>query len=70
MDHDGTAVRETQLSVAPIPELRPAEGWSNLPASTLPPLESEIEIRARIGGDVNQFNLAAIDSRGRAMMSS
>ena len=65
MDHDGTAVRQTQLSVAPIPPLAPAEGWDNLPPSEAPPLESTIEIQARLGGDINQFFLLAIDRHGR-----
>ena len=40
MDHDGTAVRQAQRSVEPIPPLKPAQGWRNLPASHAPPLES------------------------------
>ena len=65
MDHDGTAVRRTQRSVQPIPALRPASGWENLPPSQSPPLESIIEIHARLGGDVNTFYLLVVDSRGR-----
>ena len=65
MDHDGTAVRRTQRSVQPIPALRPAVGWTNLPPSQSPPLESVIEVHARLGGEVNTFHLLAIDSRGQ-----
>ena len=65
MDHDGTAVRRTQRSVQPIPALRPAVGWKNLPASQSPPVESVIEVHARLGGDVNTFHLLALDSHGK-----
>ncbi len=64
MDHDGTAVRQVQSSIVSIPPLRPAEGWSNLPESQSPPLESSLEIHARLGGDVNTFHLLALDGRG------
>ena len=43
----------------------PAVGWENLPPSQSPPLESIIEIHARLGGDVNTFHLLALDSCGR-----
>ena len=65
MDHDGTAVRTTQQSVAPIPPLRPAEGWTNLPPSQARPLESTLDIYARLGQDLNRFHLLAVDSRGQ-----
>ena len=65
MDHDGTAVRQEQRSVEPIPPLAPAQGWQNLPASEAPPLESRIEVVARLGGDVTAFHLLAVDSVGR-----
>ena len=65
MDHDGTAVRRAQRSIVSIPPLRPAEGWSNLPASHAPPLETTLEIHARLGGDVTSFGVLAVDSRGR-----
>ena len=65
MDHDGTAVRRAQRSIQPIPVLRPAVGWENLPSSQAPPLESIIEIHARIGDDVNTFYLLVIDRCGK-----
>jgi predicted AlkP superfamily phosphohydrolase/phosphomutase len=65
MDHDGTAVRQEQRSIVPIPPPRPAEGWSNLPPSQSPPLATRIEINARLGGDVNVFHLLVLDSGGR-----
>ena len=37
MDHDGTAVRRRQRSIEPIPALSPADGWTNLPQSTVSP---------------------------------
>lgn len=64
MDHDGTAVRRQQRSIEPIAACKPATGWSNLPNSQLPPLESAIEVRARLGGDINTFYLLAIDGSG------
>ncbi len=64
MDHDGTAVRRAQRSVQPILPLRPAAGWENLPPSQSPPLESIIEIHARLASDVNTFHLLTFDSRG------
>ena len=65
MDHDGTAVRQEQRSVEPIPPLTPAQEWQNLPASHAPPLESRIEVVARLGGDVTAFHLLAVDSVGK-----
>ena len=65
MDHDGTAVRRAQRSVATVAPLRPAEGWANLPAGHSQLLASEIEVRARLGGDVTQFHVLAVDSRGK-----
>lgn len=65
MDHDGTAVRQAQRSVEPIPPLKPAQGWRNLPASKAPPLESRIEVVARLGGDVTAFHLLAVATAGR-----
>ena len=65
MDHDGTAAREGQRSVVSIPALRPAQGWSGLPEGRSVPLESTIEVCARLGGDVNAFHLLVLDSRGR-----
>ena len=65
MDHDGTAVRAAQSGVEPIPPLKPAVGWSNLPESHAPPLESRIEVEARLGGDVTAFELLAVDGGGR-----
>ena len=64
MDHDGTAVRRTQLGVQPIPRLAKATGWTNLPGSHLPPLETAIEIHARLGGDVTTLYALAIDGDG------
>ena len=57
MDHDGTAVHQAQSSILPIPPLSPAEGWSNLPPSQSRPLESIIEVHARLGGHVTTFHL-------------
>ena len=65
MDHDGTAVRQEQRSVEPILPLTPAQEWRNLPASKAPPLESRIEVVARLGGDVTAFHLLAVDSAGK-----
>ena len=65
MDHDGTAVRGAQSGVEPIPPLQPAQGWRNLPDSHAPPLESRIEVEARLGGDVTAFHLLAVDGAGR-----
>lgn len=65
MDHDGTAVRQAQRSVEPIPPLKPAQGWRNLPASKAPPLESRLEVVARLGGDVTSFHLLAVATTGR-----
>ena len=65
MDHDGTAVRAAQSGVEPIPRLKPADGWRNLPDSHAPPLESRIEVEARLGGDVTAFDLLAVDGGGR-----
>ena len=62
MDHDGTAVRRRQRSIEPIPALSPADGWTNLPQSTAPPLASTIEIHARLGGDINRFHLLVFAS--------
>ncbi|MCZ6636382.1 MAG: alkaline phosphatase family protein [bacterium] len=64
MDHDGTAVRRKQRSIEPIPAFQSAEGWSNLPNSQSPPLESVIEVHARLGDDVNTFYLLALDGSG------
>ena len=64
MDHDGTAVRAAQSGVEPVPPLQPAQGWRNLPDSHAPPLESRIEVEARLGGDVTAFHLLAVDSAG------
>ena len=41
------------------------QGWSNLPDSHAPPLESPIEVEARLGGDVAAFDLLAVDGGGR-----
>jgi len=65
MDHDGTAVRQEQRSITPIAQPSPAEGWTNLPASQAPPLETSIEVYARLGGDLTQFHLLILDSQGR-----
>jgi predicted AlkP superfamily phosphohydrolase/phosphomutase len=65
MNHDGTAVRQAQRSIVHIPPLSSAEGWSNLPSSQSQPLESVIEIHARLGGHVTVFHLLALDSHGR-----
>lgn len=65
MDHDGTAVRQSQYSVATIPTLSPAGKWVNLPESYRPPLESKIEIQARIGEEVILFQILVIDSKGK-----
>ena len=65
MDHDGTAVRQTQYAVAPIPPLSQAEGWSGVPESHSPPLTSSIQIHARIGDDVTTFHLLAVDTAGQ-----
>lgn len=64
MDHDGTAVRELRPSIEDIPPFRPAD-WANLPPSHSPPLASNIEVHARLGGDITRFFLLAVDSRGR-----
>ena len=64
MDHDGTAVRAEQRSIAPIPQPRPAEGWANLPSSQSPALETTIEIQARLGGEINRFHLLIINRDG------
>ena len=65
LDHDGTAVRHAQQSIDPMPALRPAEGWSNLPSSKSPPLESAIEIHSRLGDDVTVFFILVLDRRGK-----
>lgn len=57
MDHDGTAVRRKQRSIASIPALAQADDWENLPASAKPPLTTSIEVHARLGGDVNAFHV-------------
>jgi predicted AlkP superfamily phosphohydrolase/phosphomutase len=64
MDHDGTAVRRQQRSIESIAAFKPAAGWSNLPHSQSPPLESVIEVHARLGDDINTFYLLAIDGSG------
>ena len=64
MEHDGTAVRTERRSIDQIPPLRPAEGWTNLPSSHAPPLDTQIEIHTRLGGDVNRLHLLALDSDG------
>ena len=64
MDHDGTAVRREQQSIEHIPPLSPAAGWGDLPLSKSPPLESSIEVQARIGDDLTVFPILVIDSRG------
>ena len=65
MDHDGTAVRRRQRSVETVPMLHKAEGWSNPPESRRPPLETTIEVHARLGDDVNAFHVMALDSCGK-----
>ena len=70
MDHDGTAVRQAQRSVEPIPPLTPAQEWQNLPASHAPPLESCIEVVARLGGDVTAFHLAGGGQCGEGLRPS
>ena len=67
MAHDGTALRQAQRSVEPIPALAPAAalGWSNLLPSHAPPLASRIEVRARLGDEVNTFHLLVVDSGGQ-----
>lgn len=64
MGHDGAAV-EGQRSVEPIPPPQRADGWQNLPLSHAPPLATEVEIRARLGDDVNTLHLLLVDSRGQ-----
>ncbi|NJN83765.1 MAG: hypothetical protein HC802_16810 [Caldilineaceae bacterium] len=64
MGHDGAAVGDAAQSVEPIAPLGPATGWTNLPASASPPLASQIAVRARLGGEANEFHLLAIDSAG------
>lgn len=61
MAHDGSATSGSN-SVTGIPPLQPAEGWRNLPASTLPPLASEFTVTARLGGDANTFHLLVVAS--------
>ena len=65
MDHDGTAVRQRQQSVQPIPGLGPATDWSHLPASSSQPLSSSFEVVARSGGDRNRFEVLVVDSGGK-----
>ncbi|MEE2657667.1 MAG: alkaline phosphatase family protein [Candidatus Latescibacterota bacterium] len=64
MDHDGTAVRRQQRSVETIPSLKPAEGWSYLPESRQPPLESAFTIHSRVGQDATTFHLLATGETG------
>ncbi|MCB0184560.1 MAG: alkaline phosphatase family protein, partial [Caldilineaceae bacterium] len=63
MGHDGSA-QEGQQSVTRIPALQPATDWANLPNSHRQPLASQIEIEARLGGDINRLQLLVIDSSG------
>jgi len=65
VDHDGAAARSSQRGIVSIPALRPAEGWSSLPHSCEPPLESTIEVHARLGDDVTHFHLLALDRLGK-----
>jgi len=63
MDHDGTAVRRSQRSIEPVSALKPAEGWANLPSCHSTPLETTIEVHARLGGEINTLYLLALDSQ-------
>ncbi len=65
MDHDGTAPRSSQQSVTTIPMLQEAAGWDNLPDGHAPPLASEIEVVARLGGETTSFGLLLLDSSDR-----
>lgn len=63
MGHDGSAMAGPR-SVQPVPPLTAADGWQNLPASNSPHLATEFTVNARLGGDSNEFQLLAVDSRG------
>ena len=64
-EHDGSVSDRAMRSIVPIPPLSPARGWSSLPLSHAPPLESTIEVHARLGSDVTSFHLLTIDARGK-----
>ena len=59
MGHDGSAISGPR-SVEIIPQLAPADGWSNLPPSEPPALATEFTVEARAGGDANRFFLLAL----------
>ena len=63
MAHDGSAISGPR-SVEPIPPLAAADNWTNLPSSASPPLATSFTVKARLGGDANDFHLLALDSRG------
>jgi len=63
MGHDGSAISGPR-SVETVASLSPAEGWSNLPQSGIPPLATEFSVNAREGGDANEFFLLALGSGG------
>jgi hypothetical protein len=64
LEHDGTLSREAQPSIVSIPPLEFVRDWSNLPASHQPPLESILDVKARLGGDVTRFYILAVDREG------
>ncbi len=63
MAHDGSAISGPR-SIEPVPPLAAADGWSNLPASSSPPLATSFTVNARLGGDANDFYLLALDTSG------
>ena len=63
MAHDGSAISGPR-SIEPVPPLAAADGWSNLPASSSPPLATSFTVTARLGGDANDFHLLALDTCG------
>ncbi len=64
MDHDGTAVRRAQKSVQPIDRLSPATGWVGLPEDESNAMATSLEVVARVGGDINRFEVLVRDSCG------
>lgn len=65
MGHDGTTRTHLPSAIAHIPPLSPATGWTNLPASGSRPLATRLEVRSRIGDQVTDFYVLALDTRGR-----
>ena len=64
-EHDGTVIHAEQQRVVTVPALKPAIGWLRLPESRSTPLETEIEIVARVGRDKNILHLVVIDTAGQ-----